>query len=136
MASDSNSDTTAVVPRRPRKRDEQLRRRVRQLARAHPELDVASCGPTLVRLARLSLISERLYERCREADRSGDVAACAGLAEGFRRTCDSLNRLEIRLGIGPRTLRPPDLALVLADAVRSRRQPRIDFDGRSDKPEQ
>jgi hypothetical protein len=135
MSSDSN-DLTAVVPRRPRKRDEAVRRRVRALRAQNPHLCDPAVGPALRRLAELSWLSERLFSRAREADSCDDGAAFVALCEGYRRASDSMTRLESRLGIGPRALRPPDLALVLAAAVRERRQPQIDFAGPNgaDKP--
>jgi hypothetical protein len=106
-----------------RKRDEATRRMVRRITRANPGLGDPAAALGLRRLAQLSLLTEKLYERCKSAETDGtDPQQFILAAESFRRACQTASLLERNLRIATAVIEPPpDTVITLARTIRERR---------------
>src|SRR5579884_3978774 len=99
------AESTQLTPmprpsRRVRKRDERVRR-----------------------LAQLSLLSERLYERAKRAETVDDPQAFILAVESFRRCAQTCSLLEKNLRCAVSVVEPPsNLVLTMARTIRERRE--------------
>ncbi len=122
------AESTQLTPmprpsRRVRKRDEQVRRLARRIRRADPALDVPSATLGVRRLAQLSLLSERLYERAKRAETGDDPQAFILAVESFRRCAQTCSLLEKNLRCAVSVVEPPsNLVLTMARTIRERRE--------------
>jgi len=98
-----------------RKRDEQVRRKVRSIARLGNLADLRY-RPALQSLARLMLLGDRLYLTLKDSDLVKEDGSAIGALESYVRICNSTGTLLKSLGLLPTSILPDDRAGSL-DAV-------------------
>ncbi|GEM_PF-1751362 len=111
--------TPAVRPSRcARKRDEAVRR----IRLCNPALDSPAASLAVRRLAQLTLLSEKLYARCKAAETDDDPQAFILAVESLRRCAQTASLLEKNLRLAVSVVDPPsNLAVELARRIRDQR---------------
>ena len=120
-----DTELTPVPHRRvvTRKRDEQVRRLTRRIIRDSHGFSDPAAALSVRRLAQLSLLAEKLYERAKSAETDGDDPQAFILAtESFRRCAQTASLLERNLRLAVNVVDPPrDVTVELAQRIRERR---------------
>jgi hypothetical protein len=119
----ADSELVPRPSRRARRRDEAVRRLTRRIIRDSPALADPSATLGLRRLAQLSLLAEKLYERCKSAEAGDDPQAFIMATEAFRRACQTASLLEKNLRAATAVVEPPrDVTIEMAQRIRERRE--------------
>ena len=119
------AELTRAPSRRTRKRDEQVRRRVRALRAEAHWLDSPAYLPALRRYASLQLLFDSLLADCRERGLFNENGEPRAAIETIRRLSDSLSRIERGLALTPGSgfarRNESDIVVELARRIRDQR---------------